>query len=153
MELPELTPLQFVVLHVLAGGSKRPAELRDALREVGIPRGLSAFARLIRRMEYGAWLVVQYDAPGRRCVLAECQIAITDLGVAVWEATRKFYADMSLPADVAPVATEIGQLAHLPARERKRIMARRDRKELQAVLMRLASALWPKDRSDGYAEA
>ena len=144
MELPELTPLQFVVLHLLSGGPKRPAELRDALRELGIPRGLSAFSRLIRRLEYGQWLSVEHDRPTCH-VLGDCRLAVTDVGVAAWEATRKFYANLSLPAEVAPVATEGGRLAHLPARVRKRILDRRDAKELRKALLGLLPSLQRKD--------
>ena len=145
MRMPELTPLQFIALHALFGGPKRPAELRDALRELGIARSLSAFSRLIRRMEYGQWLSVEHDRPTCR-VLGDCRLAVTDVGVAVWEATRKFYADLSVPAEVAPVATEAGKLAHLPARDRRRVLDRRDAKELRKVLMGLVRSRWPRDR-------
>jgi hypothetical protein len=138
MEMAKLTALQFVSVHLLFSGPKTPGELRKGLRKLGVKRSLGSFSRLVRRLEWGQCLEVAYDKPegGRR--LRECRLAVTDIGVMNWNATREFYAGFSRPpAKLVPVQTEEGRLAHLPARVRKGIMKKRAMKELREGVEKL----------------
>jgi hypothetical protein len=140
MELAELTPLQFVVVQLLFGGPKTPGELRKALEELGVGQSLGSFSRLVRRLEWSQWLDVAYEKPGRGRRLRECRLAVTDLGLTGWNATRDFFARFSPPpADFVPVPTDEGRLAHLPARVRKSILNKQTKKDLSEVLEQITS--------------
>ena len=137
MLLPQLTPLQFVVVHLLFEGPRAPGEVREALRGLGLGQNPGAFSRLIRRLECGPFVEAVYDGPRPCGALRDCRLAVTDLGVALWKATREFYASLSLPPrELKPVATDGGDLADYPARERKGILHRRAVKETREVLER-----------------
>ena len=154
MQLAKLTALQFVAVHLLFGGPKTPGELRKGLRKLGVKRSLGSFSRLVRRLEWSQCLEVAYDKPegGRR--LRECRLAVTDIGVMKWNATREFYAGFSRPpAKLVPVETEEGRLAHLPARVRKGILKKRARKEVREALEGLArSRIGARRRKRGRPE-
>ena len=139
MEFPQLTALQFVVVHLLFSGPKGPGEVRKGLRELGLAQSASSFSRLIGRLQCGDCVEAVYEEPVRGNALGGCRLAVTDMGVAAWKATREFYASRSgPPPELTPVATEAGKLAHYPRRTREKILARRDEKEIREALERLA---------------
>jgi hypothetical protein len=125
MKLAELTWLQFVVVHLLFSGPKTPMAVRKALGKLGVRRSLGSFSRLIRRLESSQYVQVVYDKPAHGDTLRECRLAVTDIGVTSWKATREFFGSFSAPpAKLVPVATEAGQLANRPPRARKGMLKR-----------------------------
>jgi len=138
MELTKLTSLQFLAVHLLFDGPMTPGKLRKGLAKAGVRRNLGSFSRLVRRLEWMQCLAVVYDKPegGRR--LRECRLAVTDVGVMKWQATREFYASFAPPPKkLAAVKTEEGRLAHLPERVRKSILKKRAMKEFREGVEKL----------------
>jgi hypothetical protein len=85
-----MTPLQFLVVHLLFAGRQSGAELRKALKDRGVDHGQSTFSRLMSRLLWQGF--VQCDGPGRSAagqVVRECSYAVTDLGVIAWHQTRQ----------------------------------------------------------------
>ena len=147
MDFAKLTPAQFVALHLLFAGPKRPRDMHKALRDLGVTLTQGAFSRLVRRLESVQCLDVDYDNPDRDRRLRACRLAATDVGVMAWNATRDFFAAFPPPPpQFVPVPTDEGRLAHLPARVRNSILAKRTKKEFREVMERLASAWFPARR-------
>jgi hypothetical protein len=135
MPLPEMPPLQFLVVHLLFAGRQASHELRAKMLAEGVKISQPCFSRLIQRMEFAGYLRVRYETRtfGSRTI-RECCLDVTDLGVGVWGRVREFYAQFAPPPrELVPVATKEGQLADLPRQERKDILLRQSEKEIKRV--------------------
>ena len=60
MRLPELTPLQFVAVHLLFAGPKESVQLRQALDRWGGSRTQPAFSKLMSRLVYAEFVAPEY---------------------------------------------------------------------------------------------
>ena len=126
MKLPELTSLQYLVVHLLFTGEKTGTELRKTLRKLGVQRSPGAFSRLMGRLAMGACVKARYvqRTRGGRAQ-RECRFAATDYGVLQWMAAREFYASLAPPRrGFVPVSTEKGRPARRPPKGRKGIARR-----------------------------
>ena len=123
MSLPEMTPLQFLLVRLLFDGRQSGARLRQRLATAGVNVSRSAFSQLMERAVKMRYLCKSHDAcrPDGRAG-RECSYELTDLGMAVWKLARAFYAQADPPPDLAVVETDTAALAHLPHRERSKIL-------------------------------
>ena len=130
MELPKLTPLQFLVIRLLFQGERSGPQLRRGLAGLGVRRSPAAFSRLMQRL---VWQVLvdcrQHTHRRGDTVVRDHRYRVTDLGVIAWKATREFFCQPPPPDDLVPVATEEGELAAYAPRIRKSIIRRRLTKE------------------------
>ena len=121
MKLPELTPLQFVALHLLFHGAKTGRELRRELAARGLSAEPPTFSRLMIRLQTGAY--VQRDTfieviGGR--TLRQRSYRLTDLGLIVWNATQEFYASLPpAPPELETVQTIEAEFAASSPKRRK----------------------------------
>ena len=91
-QLPDLTPLQFLVLAVLHGREQPGRVVRDALAVYGVRRSAAAFYQMMARLErdglvdgyYGQVVVGDQSVTERR-------YQITPAGTRIWSDTRAFY--------------------------------------------------------------
>ena len=85
MSLPELSPLQFLMIRLLFAGPRTGKELRRLSRAEGVKLSPPSFSRLMQRMERLNYVYAQDEetASGRRYVCPR-RFQVTDLGVAVW---------------------------------------------------------------------
>ena len=61
-----------------------------------------------------------------------------DLGVGIWKQAREFYSACDgPPADFSPIATEEGQLAHLPPKARRALLRRRATRKAKRIVERI----------------
>lgn len=124
MKLPEMTPLQFVVVHLLFCGPKTAGELRRQLEPWAAARSSTAFSKLMRRMQAVAYVETEYLAEvvhGQ--TIRQCQYRVTDLGVMVFHATREFYAGFAPPPEDLEVAvTDEARFAANGPRRRKELV-------------------------------
>jgi hypothetical protein len=135
MKLPELTSLQYLVVHLLFTGEKTGTELRKTLRKLGVQRSPGAFSRLMGRLAMGACVKARYAQKirGGRAQ-RECRFAATDYGVLQWMAAREFYASLAPPRrGFVPVSTEKGEPARRPPGVRQGTIRRRVSKQLPKV--------------------
>ncbi|MBU4273693.1 MAG: hypothetical protein KKE86_12680 [Planctomycetes bacterium] len=125
--LPNLTPLQYLTLHLLFVGPRTGRQLRGALRAMGVRHSGAAFSRLMMRLVVGNLVdpsVAARSAGGR--TVHENRFEITDLGVRDWMAARKFHLNLAPPsADLVPTSTESGALAAYDAKTRQRVIRNR----------------------------
>lgn len=118
MSLPELTPLQFAALSLLFSGEKTARQLREQLESRGGPKTPAAFSQLMGRLQKGTYIVAGRECRADRRA-SQCRYRVTDLGVIVWQATRKFYASFPPPPpDLEPVATDEAEFAEHPSGRR-----------------------------------
>ena len=137
--LPEMSSLQFLVVQLLLAGPQSGAELRRMMQEAGAEIGPPSFSRLMRRMEETGYVHAQStggSSSGCRLVCPR-RFEVTDLGVGVWKQVREFYAAGAGPAaELVPIATKEGQLAHLPRKERRAIIRRRTSRQIKRIFER-----------------
>ncbi|MBN2474290.1 MAG: hypothetical protein JXB62_06765 [Pirellulales bacterium] len=122
--LPELTPLQFLVLTLLFSGPRSGRVLRDRLGVWEAARTPTAFSNLMRRMVALAYVEPDYDtAIVNGHTVRQCIFRATDLGVMAWNATRQFYLGFEPPPAGLEVAItdEARYFGHAP-RQRKQLV-------------------------------
>ena len=153
--LPALTPLQYLVLHLLFAGPQSGEQLRRASGDgtaadppvVLPPDGPADRCRLCRA---GAGQPVEDN--GAR--IHFCRYQITDLGLYDWNAARKFYLNLAPPScPPAAVPTEQGQLAAYDPQTRKAAIKRaadRYARRLSAVMLETTR---PRSRMRPYFDA
>ncbi len=127
--LPKLTPLQYLVLHLLSIAIQSGSELRRTLRSLGVRQSRPAFSRLMMRLVDANYIDPQ---PASRCDNGQTihfrRYQITDLGLFECNATHKFYLNLAPPSDPpTPIATEEGQLAAYDPKTAKAAMQRKTR--------------------------
>ncbi len=125
--LPNLTPLQYLTLHLLFVGPRTGRQLRVALRAMGVRHSNAAFSKLMTRLIAGNLVdpSVAARSTGDRMV-HENHFEITDLGVYDWMAARKFYLNLAPPsADLVPIGTESGAMAAYDEKTRQRVIRNR----------------------------
>ena len=137
--LPTLTPLQYLVLHLLFVGRQSGDELRHGLESLGVRQSRAAFSRLMMRL-----VDANYVDPQRATrsdsgqTVHYCCYEITDLGVFDWMAAHKFYVNLAPPsADLVPLATRNGQLAAYDPKTGQAVI----RREVEGDVRRFASAI------------
>jgi hypothetical protein len=136
MSLPELTPLQFLVLQLLFAGPQGGKDLRRKAKAAGAALSPPSFSRLMHRMNRLGYLQIHdvEEAERFRYVLPR-RFELTDLGLALWRRTREFYTRLSDPPDgLKPIVTENGKLAHLSRKERRRVVRRRVRRQARRII-------------------
>jgi len=135
MELPKLTPLQFLVVHLLFVGQQSGSDLRKAMAALGVRRSAATFCRLMGRMECLGYVEAEYHTQAiGGVVIRQRRFAVTDFGVMTWERTQKFYANLPPPSpDLVPVATEQGELDAYDPKTRQRIIRKRLAKEFPGL--------------------
>ena len=108
--LPEITHLQFLVLHALRSGTRRGLALRELLRRHGVRRSGPAFYQMMARLEDAGLVEGRYE---RRVheghAVKERRYEITRAGAAAWEATRAFYRAASDGSPSGAPAPETGR--------------------------------------------
>ena len=136
--LPEMSGLQFLTVGLLFDGPRSGAQLRRRMKAAGAKIGPSSFSRLMRRMEDANYLYAQTEKGPSGCRLVRPRrFEVTDLGVGVWRRVREFYAAADgPPADLVPIATEEGELAHLPRKTRRALIRRRTRRQVKRIFER-----------------
>ena len=136
MPLPALTPLQYLVLHLLFVGPQTGQQLREALRALGVRQSRAAFSRLMMRMVIANHVVPRastFVAAGQN--IRQNLYEITDLGVFDWTAAQKFYLNLSPPsADLMPIATDSGELAAYDEKTQRRVIKATFAKALKPYL-------------------
>ncbi len=140
--LPNLTPLQYLVLHLLFVGRQSGDELRRTLRSLGVRQSRTAFSHLMARLVESNHVDPQSAArtDGGHTVHYRCY-EITDQGVLDWTAARKFYVNLAPPShDLIPVATLDGELAVYDPKERQSVL----QGAIHESLQRFASATLDK---------
>lgn len=141
--LPEMSGLQFLVVQLLFAGPQSGEELRRRMEEAGAKIGPSSFSRLMRRMEDANYLQAQSEEGPSGCrLVCPRRYEVTDLGVGIWKRVREFYAaGAGPPAELVPIATEEGQLAHLPQKVRRAMIRCHTRRNIE----RMFGKCWGKD--------
>jgi hypothetical protein len=141
--LPQLTPLQYLVLHLLFVGRQSGDELRRTLRALGLDQSRPSFSQMMARL-----IEANYVAPQSAVRNHEGQAVhhrcyeITDWGVHDWTAARKFYLNLTPPShDLLPLATQSGQLAAYDPQTRQAAI----RSEVEEHVRRFASAVLDVD--------
>jgi DNA-binding PadR family transcriptional regulator len=136
--LPEMSGLQFLVVQLLFAGPQSGAELRRAMKKAGVKIGPPSFSRLMRRMEETGYVYAQSEEGPSGCrLVCPRRFEVTDLGVGVWKQVREFYVAGNGPAaELVPIATEEGSLAHLPRKERLAILHRRTSRQIKRIFER-----------------
>ena len=141
--LPNLTPLQYLVLHLLFVGTQSGDQLRRTLQTLGIQQSPAAFSRLMARLVDANHID---SLPAARADNGQTihfrRYQITDLGLSDWNAARKFYLNLAPPSSPpTPVSTEQGQLAAYDPQTRNaaiRRKTRRDASHLSAIMVNIA---------------
>ena len=131
MELPTLSPFQFLLLHLLFVGPQTGPQLRRALAGYGLRRSQPTFSRTMMQLAWKGYVraeQVRQSAEGQ--VVHPRRYEVTDFGVMVWLNTQSFYQNLAPPsADLVPVATEEGELAAYDAETHQWIIRQRTREE------------------------
>ena len=137
--LPEMSGLQFLTVGLLFDGPRSGAQLRRRMKTAGAKIGPSSFSRLMQRMADANYLYVETEKGPSGCRLVRPrQFEVTDLGVNVWRRVREFYAAADGPAaDLVPIDTDEGKLAHLPRKKRRELIRRRVRRQVKRTFERL----------------
>ena len=136
--LPEMSGLQFLVVGLLFDGPRSGAQLRRRMKAAGVKIGPSSFSRLMQRMADANYLYAQTEKGPSGCRLVRPrQFEVTDLGVGIWRRVREFYAAADEPAaDLVPIDTDEGKLAHLPRKKRRELIRRRTRRQVKRIFER-----------------
>ena len=102
--LPNLTPLQYLALHLLFVGRQSGDELRRTLRLLGRAQSRTAFSHLMARLVESNHVDPQSAArtDGGHTVHSAAAYEITDQGVLDWTAARKFYVNLAAIARSDP---------------------------------------------------
>jgi DNA-binding PadR family transcriptional regulator len=145
MRLPEITALQFAVLSLLFDGEKTGQQLRHELKRWGGPRAAATFSRLMGRMQDAVYV----DA--RRCpqvthgqTVWQSRYRVTDLGLIVWHATRRFYnAFDPPPPGLEVVATDEAEFGDRDPKQRRVLVKR---KYVRAVQKAFRQVQWTSRR-------
>ncbi len=125
--LPNLTPLQFLVLHLLFVGPQTGEQLRRMLRTYGVRQSRTAFSRMMMRLVVANYISAQVSTHrANEQTIRQCRYVITDLAVLDWMKTQKFYLNLAPPsADLVPLSTESGELAAYEPTLRKQLLDQR----------------------------
>jgi DNA-binding PadR family transcriptional regulator len=90
--IPRITHLQFLVLGMLRGSTRRGRHVRRELAKHGVRRSGPAFYQMMARLEDAGLVTGASDqkiVAGQ--IIKERQYALTAAGAAAWTATRDFY--------------------------------------------------------------
>jgi DNA-binding PadR family transcriptional regulator len=138
MRLPEMTSLQFLVLHLMFGGERSGTQLRDDLASLGVRRSHASVSRLVQRMIADGYLTIEQRERTEGCqVIRERYYSVTDVGVAHWHATRQFYASLSSPPPgLKPVETVPAELVGTDCKTRDNYF----REQFRDAFLRFAEA-------------
>ena len=139
MRLPEITALQFALLSLLFEGEKTGRQLREELKRCNGNRAAATFSRLVGRMQDAAYVhaeVCPRTAAGR--TVRECRYRLTDLGLIVWKATRRFYnAFDPPPPDLQLVPTDEAQFADRDPTARRKLVKQKYAKAMEKAFRRM----------------
>jgi hypothetical protein len=109
MSLPEMTPLQALVVNVLFAGETTTRQLREELAFRGLPMPTHLLYRLLGRAELAGYIcgkLRQWQLPDGRTV-REKHYRVTPHGLDAWNKTIAFYAGMDpVPDHFQPVSIE-----------------------------------------------
>ncbi|MBN1910565.1 MAG: hypothetical protein JW818_12545 [Pirellulales bacterium] len=118
--LPEVTPLQFFVIGLLLQGEKTVPEIRRELNRLNVTGSSGALSRLMKRLCHRAYVCYRSEKGWIGKTPVERRVyCVSNLGLVVWRATRRFYAQFPLPvANLVPEDVIEAELMHLPPNER-----------------------------------
>lgn len=109
MSLPEMSPLQALVVNVLFAGEMTTRQLREELAFRGVPMPMHLLYRSLGRAELAGYICArlrQWQTPDGRTV-REKHYRVTPLGLDAWNNTVAFYAAMEpVPDHFQPVSIE-----------------------------------------------
>jgi len=97
-KLPELTPLQFLVIWLLLDGRKSGRELRRQLGSCGAAMSQPAFSQMMRRLEFAR--LVRNDSvsePSAGPLKRHCVYQARRRALKRWRAASAFYARLQEP--------------------------------------------------------
>lgn len=142
MRLPEITALQFALLSLLFEGEKTGRQLRHQLKRCGGPRTAAAFSQLMDRMQYAAY--VQGELCPRTAgaqTVRESRYRLTDLGLIVWHAARRFYNNFDPPPpDLEVVPTDEAEFADRHPSERRKLVKQKYARAMQKAFRHMQKA-------------
>ena len=109
MGLPQLTPLQALVISILFDGEKSSRDLRDELAFRGVETQMPHVYRMLGRAELAGYLSAKYrqwqTADGR--TVREKFYHVSHQGLDAWKNTLAFYDAMDRPPEgFRPVSLE-----------------------------------------------
>ena len=143
-KLPEVSPIQYLVIHALFTGEKSASEVRRIVEAALGRMSRTAFSRLMVGLSRNDLVHATYrveTSSGQ--TVRRRRYAVTDYGVILWNRTRKFYARRNPPPPgLVPVPSEAAQWRLGDKRTQDRHFARL----LTEKLMRLAEAKLKRKR-------
>jgi hypothetical protein len=106
MDLPEMTPLQALVITILLEGEQTSGQLAEELVAHGVSMRMTSLYRLMGRMEVARYVCGRYRqyqlADGR--TIRERSYRVSETGFAEWGKTRAYYATLGpAPGGFQPV--------------------------------------------------
>ncbi len=99
MSLPEMTPLQALVVNILFQGERSSRQIQDELDFRGAPMKMPLVYRMLGRLELAEYVWAryrQYQTPDGRTI-RERHYRVSEAGLTEWRATVGFYQKMVPP--------------------------------------------------------
>ena len=101
MDVPQMTPLQALVVNILFEGELSSRRIQDEMDFLGVAMKMPLVYRLLGRLEmaeyiYGCYR--QYQTPDGRTI-RERHYRVSETGLKAWQETVAFYQKMLPPPD------------------------------------------------------
>jgi hypothetical protein len=133
--LPQLTSLQYFVLHLLFVGPQNTKQLRHALRAFGVRQSTQAFHGAMMRLAMANYIEVRQHGSERsgRTIYSH-RFELTDLGQNVWLKAWRFFQSLAPPSpDFSPTPTDEGQRIAYDRKTRKTAVKKERRKDAEEL--------------------
>ena len=101
MGLPQMTPLQPLVVSMLFEGERSSRWIQDELDFLGVPMKMPLVYRMLGRLELAEYVwgrYRQYQTQDGRTI-RERHYRVSETGLAEWRVTVEFYRKMHSPPD------------------------------------------------------
>ena len=109
MSLPEISPLQAMVVNILFGGEKGTRQLQEELSFRGVQMPMHLLSRVLGRAQLAGYICGKYrqwKTPDGRTI-REKHYRVSPRGLDAWKKAVAFYAGMdALPQHFQPVSIE-----------------------------------------------
>ncbi len=99
MSLPQMTPLQALVVNILFEGERSSRQIQEELDFRGVPMKMPLVYRMLGRLELAEYVWAryrQYQTPDGRTI-RERHYRVSEAGLGEWRATVDFYQVMAPP--------------------------------------------------------